>query len=124
MYAARPEILQRTGEDELNSQYFTQTLLKDYLEYRNPSWKVVWDARGHIIEPHTDKEVGLGGSAVLEYQGKWTKEIIDMDLPEIHERVQTVGPATASTTSCLSRRRASLKSCKMPRFQSAIPWPL
>ncbi len=35
MYAARPEILATTGEDELNDSYFTQTLLPDYMvQYR------------------------------------------------------------------------------------------
>lgn len=52
-YSARPELLRRTGEEKIKSQYFTQTLLKDYMEAFNPPWDVVFDARGHITEPHT-----------------------------------------------------------------------
>lgn len=92
MYAARPEILFRTGEDELNSQYFTQTLLKDYLEIYDPPWKVVWGARGHVIEPYTNKRVGIGGSEVLNYRKKWTKDFDVRELPEVCEQIGTIGP--------------------------------
>ncbi|MFH1006625.1 MAG: hypothetical protein V1800_03870 [Candidatus Latescibacterota bacterium] len=51
MYAARPAILEITGLRELKSAYFTQTLLKDYLEEYTPEWKVAWAARGHLVEP-------------------------------------------------------------------------
>jgi hypothetical protein len=66
-YAARPTILRATGADELKSQYFTQILLKDYMEKCEPSWDVVYDARGHITEPHTGTVVDLGGLAVRNY---------------------------------------------------------
>ena len=51
-YAARPSILAEADADSLDSQYFTQTLLKDYLEEREPDWDVIYDARGHFAEPH------------------------------------------------------------------------
>jgi DNA topoisomerase VI subunit A len=92
MYAARPEILSYTGEEELSSSYFTQTLLKDYLEIYNPPWKVVWDARGHVIEPYTNKRVGIGGSEVLKYREKWTEGFGVRELPGVHERIETKGP--------------------------------
>lgn len=92
MYAARPEILERTGE-QLESAYFTQTLLKDYLEEFTPSWKVVWDARGHLIEPYTNKVLGIGGSEVAGYTKEWTKAHFE-ERPGIKmkERIQTIGP--------------------------------
>jgi hypothetical protein len=69
-YAARPTILQRTGNDTLDSMYFCQTLLVNYMR-ENPktteSWDICWDDRGHFIEPHTGKEIGLGTLAVREY---------------------------------------------------------
>src|SRR5216684_858285 len=55
MYAARDHI-QRRAERMLDDQYFTQTLLPDYLtEYpeETADWDVVFDARGHFTEPHT-----------------------------------------------------------------------
>jgi hypothetical protein len=42
MYAARPQILERTGKDSLNGQYFSQTLLVDYMD-ENPGETARWD---------------------------------------------------------------------------------
>ncbi len=72
MYAARPKILTLTGADKLNDAYFTQTLLPDYIS-KNPKhcadWDVVFDARGHIVEPHTGRSIPLGTLAVRQYLG-------------------------------------------------------
>jgi hypothetical protein len=69
MYAARGPIQEATGE-RLDDQYFTQTLLPDYLR-ENPQttadWDVVFDARGHFAEPHTGVIVPLGTIDVREY---------------------------------------------------------
>jgi len=75
MYAARPYILEQSSkckdnEGKLTSNYF-QRLLKDYLEEYNPKWKIIWDARGHIIEPHTGVSIGLGGLEVMQYIRSW-----------------------------------------------------
>jgi hypothetical protein len=68
-YAARPKIQDRTGET-LDDKYFTKTLLPDYLA-ENPDttsgWDVVFDARGHFTEPHTQLIVPLGTLEVREY---------------------------------------------------------
>lgn len=69
MYAARGRIQEFTGRT-LNDQYFTQTLLPDYTR-DNPEetadWDVVFDARGHFEEPHTQKMVPLGTIDVRRY---------------------------------------------------------
>jgi hypothetical protein len=69
MYAARDSIQEYTGE-QLNDKYFTQTLLPDYMN-DNPGatadWDVVFDARGHFLEPHTGHEVPLGTLEVRQY---------------------------------------------------------
>jgi|SRR6516225_9561818 len=52
MYAARPHIQKVTGR-ELNADYFTQTLLPDYLTETGVDWDVVYDARGHFNGPTT-----------------------------------------------------------------------
>jgi len=49
MYAARPHIQKETGK-ELRDDYFTQTLLPDYLNETGVAWDVVYDARGHFTE--------------------------------------------------------------------------
>jgi hypothetical protein len=69
MYAARPVIQERTGK-QLDDQYFTQTLLPDYMEEHDVDWDVVFDDRGHLREPHTGYTIGLGTLSVRHYQGK------------------------------------------------------
>ncbi len=92
-YAARPVILRETGEDELNSQYFTQTLLKDYVDEWDPSWDVVFDARGHITEPHTGEVVGLGGLEVRKYVSEFTDGEFDETPEQDPQRmIWTIGP--------------------------------
>ena len=57
MYAARPTILAKAHDRHgnslpLKSEYFTQTLLPDYMrEHGCEDWDVVFDARGHFNEP-------------------------------------------------------------------------
>jgi len=62
MYFVRRRI-QGITDEELNDNYFTQTLLPEYMR-ENPGttakWDVVFDARGHFTEPHTLTEVALG----------------------------------------------------------------
>jgi|LSQX01.2.fsa_nt_gb DNA topoisomerase VI subunit B len=75
MYAARPMVLELTGGEWVkNSDTFTQTYLKDYLEEVRPAWaaRVVWDARGHFAEPHGGERIGLGGIEVMNYHNTWT----------------------------------------------------
>ena len=70
MYAARPQILAMTGIAKLDGKYFTKTLLPKYLEehpQETENWDVVFDDRGHLIEPHTGKEIGLGTISVRDY---------------------------------------------------------
>jgi hypothetical protein len=68
MYSARGHILKATGRTRLDDQYFTQVLLPDYLEHHpDLTWDVVFDARGHLREPHTEVTVPLGTLAVREY---------------------------------------------------------
>ena len=94
-YAARPYILKKTGRDKLTSSYFTQTLLKEYLEDIQPSWaeNVVWDARGHFREPHQNRIIGLGGAAVRRYISEFTSGIFNPASGlKIEKCVETTGP--------------------------------
>jgi hypothetical protein len=92
-YAARPQILKMTDIDHLDSQYFTQTLLKDYMEEYRPGWNVVFDARGHITEPHTGETIGLGGLEVRQYITEFTNGNFD-EMPEQDPpiMIETTGP--------------------------------
>jgi hypothetical protein len=69
MYAARGAIQELTGK-ALDDRYFTQTLLPDFMAAYpelTADWKVVWDARGHLTEPHTQHSVPLGTTEVEDY---------------------------------------------------------
>lgn len=78
MYAARREIEEQTDRT-LNDVYFTQVLLPDYVR-ENPEetadWDVVYDARGHLMEPHTGKHIGLGTLEVRDYLGTRKRRLI------------------------------------------------
>jgi hypothetical protein len=69
-YAARPEMLRLTEKTSIDSKYFTQTLLTEYMRRRpdaTANWNIAWDDRGHFSEPHTGREIGLGTLAVRSY---------------------------------------------------------
>ncbi len=67
MYAARPKIEALTSGRRLDDQYFCQTLLPDFMEEHGVDWDVVFDARGHFIEPHDGETVNLGTLGVRSY---------------------------------------------------------
>jgi DNA topoisomerase VI subunit B len=88
MYAARRQILAMLHPDQtargLNSVYFTQTLVPDYMTEHpdeTAGWDVVFDERGHFREPHQqngrERIVGLGTLAVRQYIASWTGSVHD-----------------------------------------------
>ena len=95
MYAARPAIQEQTGQ-LLNDAYFTQTLLPDYIREhpaKTADWDVVYDARGHLSEPHTQKRVNLGTLGVREYLGGMTEEpTTEIEPPGFSAEFPTHGP--------------------------------
>jgi hypothetical protein len=66
-YQARPKIMALTDDKELQYGYFSQTLLPDYIEEQGVDWDVVYDARGHFEEPHTNRRIGCGTIEVGNY---------------------------------------------------------
>jgi hypothetical protein len=72
LYAARPLILKLAEIEKFRDGYFTQALLPDYVVThpdRCADWDVVFDARGHFVEPHTGLSVPLGTLEVRGYLG-------------------------------------------------------
>ncbi|UDL87044.1 ATP-binding protein [Mesorhizobium sp. PAMC28654] len=94
MYAARPHILEWTGRSTLNDAYFTQTLLPTFIE-ENPEtvadWDVVYDARGHLVEPHTNHSLPLGTLQVRDYLQRRPRHSTSL-LSTAGGLHQTVGP--------------------------------
>ena len=73
MYAARPDILRLAGIEKFNDSDFTQNILPDYIAEHPEEcadWDVVYDQRGHLVEPHTRHVVPLGTLQVRQYLGE------------------------------------------------------
>jgi hypothetical protein len=98
MYAARPDILakahDRHGEVyELKDVYFTQTLLPEYMDEHDCDWDVVFDARGHLAEPHTKRIIPLGTLDVRHYLRDITRGgNDDISYETVDDAFPTYGP--------------------------------
>jgi len=88
MYAARGEV-QRLAGRMLDDQYFTQQLLPDFMNEHpdmTAEWDVVFDARGHLHEPHTGRVVPLGTIEVRRHLREVERHLLpelQIDLPEM-----------------------------------------
>ena len=74
-YVARP-LLQERCDRPLIYSYFSQTLLPNYIKNHKQAtadWDVVYDNRGHFVEPHTKRVIGLGTLNVRHYLGRVTR---------------------------------------------------
>jgi hypothetical protein len=92
MYAARGHIQDLTGQP-LADNYFTQTLLPDYIEEHGKTWDVVFDARGHFTEPHGKTSLPLGTLAVRRYLDEVDRlEVGDPAFDRISSVFPTKGP--------------------------------
>jgi len=95
-YAARPLILKELPDAELRSTYFTQTILPDYMaanRHLTDGWDIIWDDRGHLREPHTGIEIGLGTLAVREYLKRCQAPVhTSMEVDPIAIEYPTYGP--------------------------------
>jgi hypothetical protein len=116
-YRARPPILERTGNESLDSMYFCQTLLVNYM-LENPEttagWDIIWDDRGHFREPHTGREIGLGTLAVRNYLGRAEAGLRD-------EMAFAASAADFPTVGCRNRFQAVLfieKEGFLPLFEA------
>jgi hypothetical protein len=94
MYAARPEILKIAEKDHLDSQYFCQTLLPDYIREHAgecASWDICWDDRGHFVEPHTGKSFGVGTLNVRHYVDGYERPVF-AEAGFAGAKIKTSGP--------------------------------
>jgi hypothetical protein len=97
MYAARGAILESTGRQSLDDNYFTQALLPEYMREHpevTAEWDVVYDDRGHLIEPHTGYRIGIGTIAVREYLREAAKNsgLPAIAIPDLTFHFPTTGP--------------------------------
>jgi hypothetical protein len=91
-YQARPKIMELTEDRQLAYGYFSQTLLPDYIEEYGVSWNVVYDARGHLEEPHTERRIGVGTIEIGNYlRAMKDPEITGADFSDAS--VSVIGPS-------------------------------
>src|SRR4029450_6770624 len=89
---ARPTIMGPDEDKELAYGYFSQTLLPDYIEEHGVDWKVVYDARGHFEEPHTNRRIGCGTIEVGNYLHAMKEpEIVPAEFEDAN--IDIIGPA-------------------------------
>ncbi len=92
-YVAKPLIEQLTDRPLIYS-YFSQTLLPNFMKAHpklTADWDVTYDDRGHFIEPHTKRVIGLGTLNVRAYLSR----VEQMKLEEADfapASIQTHGP--------------------------------
>jgi hypothetical protein len=90
MYAARRHIQNATGKP-LDDNYFTQTLLPDYVQENGVDWDVIYDARGHFTEPHGGEIFGIGTLEVRNYlKGFCAPFVVDAGVSLA--KIETSGP--------------------------------
>jgi hypothetical protein len=91
-YQARPKIMAMTDDKELRYGYFSQTLLPDYIEEHGVDWHVVYDARGHFLEPHTNRRIGCGTIEVGNYlHAMKDPKIVSADFSDAN--IDIIGPS-------------------------------
>jgi hypothetical protein len=89
-YVARPLIEERTDKP-LSYAYFSQTLLPNCINEKGKDWDVVYDDRGHFMEPHTKRVIGLGTLNVRAYLNR----VVPLELEKADfapASVNTYGP--------------------------------
>jgi hypothetical protein len=91
-YQARPKIMALTEDKELAYGYFSQTLLPDYIEEHGVIWNVIYDAKGHFEEPHTNRNIGCGTHEVDGYLRAMKRpEVVAAEF--VDAAVEIIGPA-------------------------------
>jgi DNA topoisomerase VI subunit B len=97
MYVARPKVIAATGCFYKDSASFTQGALPDFIAANHEltkDWDVVFDARGHFKEPHTNYKFGLSTLGTREYINSWhgSRDNDDIEPITIEMDYPTRGP--------------------------------
>jgi hypothetical protein len=119
MYAARPAIQEQTGQT-LSDVYFTQVLLPNFIREqpdKTAGWDVIYDARGHLWEPHTGEHIGLGTLEVREYlRGMESALDLGIKSPSLNGRFPTSGPRNRYNTVLYVEKEGFLPLLERARF--------
>ena len=119
MYAARPSIQEQTDR-QLSDNYFTQTLLPDYVrDYpeETSDWDIVYDARGHLLEPHTGHEIDLGTLGVRQYLEQLDSVNVGIGRLHLNGNFPTYGPRNRFGAILYIEKEGFLPLLERARFQ-------
>lgn len=96
MYATRKLVLTEGVEWYKNDSSFIQSVLpafmKDHPELTK-DWEIYADKRGHLIEPHTGRTIGLGHREVRSYFSRWHTADVEGSASPSLGGVKTCGPS-------------------------------
>jgi DNA topoisomerase VI subunit B len=121
MYVARPLILALTGNTTFDDKAFTQKLLPAFVREHpelTKDWDVIYDARGHLLEPHTGHQFGIGTLEVRGYllsssngadAGRLSAPQMDMSFP-------THGPKNRYATVLYVEKEGFMPLLQRARF--------
>ena len=119
MYAARPAIQERTGE-MLSDVYFTQVLLPNFIRdhpHIAAGWDVVYDARGHLWEPHTGEQIGVGTLEVRKYLRDIEGPLdLNIESPRLNKTFPTSGPRNRYNAVLYIEKEGFLPLLERARF--------
>jgi hypothetical protein len=87
MYAVRRRVLAMGLEWYKQSKSFTGNVLPDYVRDHAPDWNIVYDARGHLVEPYDGEQVSLGTLDARDYIDGWETTLGDLR-PKIEATIQ------------------------------------
>lgn len=95
-YQVRPLVMDLTGgKTWKNSDTFTQGVFFEYVRdhpRETQDWDVVFDARGHLTEPHVKRRIGIGTLEVRGYVNSWKETCEFNSAIAIDDIVPTIGP--------------------------------
>ena len=100
-YAAREAFREATGR-EIDSQYFSQTILRQYLNRNDVDWKITADARGTFSVPNGsfEKRIPVGTIQINKYLENDRHEIDD----DINKSIPIEWPSMAVVPLCPLRK--------------------
>ena len=91
-YQARPKIMEMTDDKELPTDIFPKLCCLITSKKRVSDWNVVYDARGHLEEPHTNRRIGVGTIEIGNYLHAIKEpEIVSAEFSDAN--VDIIGPS-------------------------------
>lgn len=120
MYSARPHVQNRTGEKfYADTRIFTSGVLPKFIAEHpdlTKDWDVVFDARGRLSEPYTERRVDLGTLQVRDYTEDWTTSVTGSLDYSVRYKAPTCGPTNRFAFALLIEKEGFYPLLEAARF--------